>query len=102
MPLYYFDLWDGQRFHFDGAGVERHGPEDAFEEAVHMAQDMWRDAALTRQEISGWVCVVRDEAGKPLFGLPFSIAGVDQHYDRPISMLSRAANERRRGSHLRR
>ncbi len=100
MPLYFFDLWDGQRLDFDDTGVERRGPEDAFEEAVRGSRDMLHDVTLNRQDVSGWAYQVRDEAGKTLFTVPFSIARVDQHYERSGFLMEHPAIRHRKGPHL--
>lgn len=74
MPTFYFDLWDGQRIDFDELGLELSGPEAAFEEAIHGARDMLREAHMKGRDPSGWSYQVKDEAGKTLFTVPFALA----------------------------
>ncbi len=80
MPVYYFDISDGQQVDFEEFGVELRGPEAAFEEAIRGARDMLRDTSLKRRATSSWAYQVRGESGKTLFTVPFSIAAVDRHY----------------------
>lgn len=82
MPTFYFDLWDSRTIDFDDTGLELNGAEAAFEEAVRGCRDMMHDAAIKRRNVSGWAYQVRDETGKTLFTVPFSIAAVDRHYAR--------------------
>ncbi len=83
MPTFCFDLWDGKQIDLADVGLELSGPEAAFEEAIRGARDMLRDAFIKDRDASGWAYQVRDEKGKTLFTLPFSIAGLDRHYVRP-------------------
>jgi hypothetical protein len=76
MPLFYFDVRDGERFTRDSQGVNFNGIEGARDEATRVLAEVARDVvpAADRRRIA---IEVRDEAKKPLLvvALMFEAAG---------------------------
>lgn len=72
MPLFYFDIDDGERFTLDDGGLECPDRKAARDYAIGVLPDLAREA-LPDGDTHRIVVTVREESGRPVFRAVLSL-----------------------------
>lgn len=74
MPRYYFRLSDGKQVLSNHQGIDLAGPAAARQDAVTLARDLGRGAAMPGFDWDGWFVTVADEHGREVERVPIADA----------------------------
>ncbi len=71
MPRFYFNFWDSKAFVADPDGADLPGLTEVRRKAARTADELINQGHANREDRSGWVFEIKDEADRIVLKIPF-------------------------------
>ena len=78
MPRFFFNFWDSKAFVPDRDGADLSGLADVRGRAACTAEELISQGQANREDRSGWVFEIKDEADRIVLKIPFGEAARDR------------------------